>query len=95
MLENANRPSDAFTVLSEGRWLGSGQERIRMELVDLPDAPGSIILYAPELGWLYAPDAVTPLDERVVMNRASQLGWSWTAFGNATGLVVQGQLSAN
>ena len=95
MLENAGKPSNAFTVLSEGRWFGTGREGLRVEPVDLPDAPGSIMLYAPELGWLYAPDAATALDDRLVSEKARQLGWNWTAYGNATGLVVQGQLSAS
>jgi hypothetical protein len=92
MLANAGRPIEAFTVLSEGRWLGSGSGRVRLEPVDLPDAPGSIMLHAPELGWLYAPDAATPLDVRVVTERANQLGWKWTALGTAAGIVVQGNL---
>jgi hypothetical protein len=92
MLANAGRPIDSFTVLSEGRWLGSGSGRVRLEPVDLPDTPGSIMLHAPELGWLYAPDAATPLDVRLVIERAKQLEWTWNALGTAAGLVVQGKL---
>lgn len=93
MLENAGRTPDAFEVLTEGRWLGAGSERVRIEPIDLPDAPGSVMIYAPELGWLYAPDAATPLDIRVVTEKATGLGWNWTALGSAVGLVVEGAVA--
>jgi hypothetical protein len=78
--------------VTAGRWIGSSPERIRLEPVDLPDVPGSLIVYSPDLAWLYAPDAVTPLDIRVVVDRAESLGWRWTALGTARGVVVQGEV---
>ena len=50
------------------------------------------MIHAPELGWQYAPDAATPLDVRLVIERAKRLGWTWNALGTAGGLVVQGEL---
>jgi hypothetical protein len=92
MLANAGRPATGFEVVTAGRWIGSGAERIRLEPVDLPDVPGSLMVYSPDLSWLYAPDAVTPLDIRVVVDRAESLGWRWTALGTARGVVVQGEV---
>jgi hypothetical protein len=86
MLENAGLPASGYEVVRAGRWLGTGTERLRIEPVDLPDVPGSLMLHAPEIGWLYAPDAATPLDVRVVTQRAQALGWTWTALGTARDL---------
>jgi hypothetical protein len=88
MLENAGQPASGYQVVRSGRWLGTGTGRLRLEPIDLPDVPGSLMLYAPEIGWLYAPDAATPLDVRVATERARELGWRWTALGTARKLFV-------
>jgi hypothetical protein len=86
MIENAGLPTSGYEVVRTGRWIGTGGERLRLEPVDLPDVPGSLMLYAPEIGWLYAPDAATPLDVRVVTERARALGWTWSAMGTMRAL---------
>ena len=92
VLANGGGLPEGIEVVSAGMWLGSGDQRVRLEPVDLPEAPGSLMLWAPALGWLYSPDAAQPLDVRLVEERARALGWDWTALGTARGLLVEGAL---
>ncbi|MEK9502708.1 hypothetical protein WI372_17060 [Gemmatimonadota bacterium DH-20] len=92
MEQNGGR-AGALTVVREGVWIGEGARRVRLEPVDLPDAPGSLVLWAPALGWLYAPGAIDPIDVRLVKDRAAELGWAWTALGTARALVVEGRVT--
>jgi hypothetical protein len=39
--------------------------------------------YSAHNGWLYLPDAVTPLDIAVARERARALGWTVKAVGTA------------
>jgi hypothetical protein len=89
MLENAGLPFRGVNVISTGRWIGSGDARVRLEPVDLPDVPGSLVLYAPALEWLYAPDAITDLDARIALDLARRNGWTVTRFGSARSLSVR------
>jgi hypothetical protein len=54
--------------------------------VDLPNVPGSLVVYAPEQAWLYAPDAVDALDVRIVRELSRARGWSVEGLGTARGL---------
>ncbi|MEZ4416859.1 MAG: hypothetical protein R3E10_14005 [Gemmatimonadota bacterium] len=86
MLENAGERVRGITVVDEGRWLEIEGGRVRLEPIDLPDAHGSILLYAPQQRWVYAPDAVTPLDVRMVRERIAALAWEVEAVGTARSL---------
>lgn len=92
VLGNHGRDPGALIPVTAGRWIGRGDARVRLEPVDLPDAPGSVMVWSPSLGWLYAPDASLPLDVRMVKERAAALGWDWRALGTARGLVTEGSL---
>lgn len=94
MLANAGLGDAAFDVVREGRWVGEGDGRLRLEPFDLPDAPGSLLAFSPSLGWLYAPDAVTPLDARLALDRARELGFEWRALGTARGVIRRGELAS-
>lgn len=83
MLRNAGLAPGGFEVVREDRWLEVDGVRIRLEPVDLPDVPGSLMIHVPDLAWLYAPDAVTPLDRRIVLHRAAALGWTVSRIGTA------------
>jgi hypothetical protein len=73
-------------VVSGARTVGSGQERILLEPIDLPDTPGSLLLFKPATGWLWAPDAQDPLHVRMARERARALGWDVRAVGTPRGL---------
>lgn len=86
ILSNEGVAVRGVTVVAEGRWVGEGEERLRLEPIDLPDTAGSLMVYSPRLAWVYAPDAATPLDLRMVRERARALGWKLRAIGTARAL---------
>lgn len=63
-------------VVSTGRWVGVGADSLRLEPMNLPNARGTVLAWCPTLQWLWAPDAETPLDLKVVRERVRELGWS-------------------
>lgn len=81
MLTNANRPVQGVTVVDRGRWIGEEGAGLRLEPIDLPDVPGSLVVYSPRHRWLYAPDAMTALDRRLVLDHARARGWTVERFG--------------
>ncbi len=85
--------SDAASVrvVEERVALDSSGDVLILEPIDLPDTPGSVVVYAPRLRWLYAPDALTPLDLRLVRERAATRGWTVELLGTTRGLVVEDQ----
>jgi hypothetical protein len=88
MLANANVPVRGIMVAEQGRWLEVGGARVRIEPLDLPDVPGTLLVYEPGLKWLYAPDVTTALDARLALDRARALGWDVTALGTSRDLWV-------
>lgn len=76
VLDNHGHHSIPLSVVQEVREVGSGEDRVLLAPVDLPDVPGSLLFYHPASGWLWAPDASTPLDARMVGEAAAALGWS-------------------
>lgn len=95
MLDDAGRSGASFDVIRNVRRIGNGREAVQVAPVDLADVPGSLLVYSESLGWLYAPDAATAIDVRLVEERARSLGWTWTALGTARGLVVEGAPSGS
>lgn len=90
VFRNAGESEAALEVVDRRIVVGRGPRAIHLVPVDLPDAPGSVMLWAPALGWLYAPDAAQPLDLRLVEDRARALGWEWTVLGSARGFATRG-----
>ena len=85
-LTNAGMSGAEVRVIAEDRWVGDGEGRLLLTPVDLPDVPGSLVVYSPRGRWLYAPDAVTRLDRRIVQRLAGERGWSVERVGGARGL---------
>jgi len=81
---------EGVTTVRDPTWVELDGGRLRLEPIDLPDLPGSVVAYSPRHQWLYAPDAVTPLDLRIVLDHAETRGWTVTYLGSARGLVAPG-----
>lgn len=82
VLEGAGvAPGAARVIRSPGTLAEAGT--LHLEPLDLPDTPGSLVVWWPERSWLYAPDAATPLDVRIVLDHARTLGWRVEALGTA------------
>jgi hypothetical protein len=86
ILEGADVPRRNITVVREPLSVEFDGARLLLEPVDLPNVPGSLVVYAPEQAWLYAPDAVDALDVRIVRELSRARGWSVEGLGTARGL---------
>jgi hypothetical protein len=87
VLAGAGRASDGLRRVTPGTVLGAGADRVRLEPVDLPNVPGSMMLFRERTGWLYLPDAETDLDVAMGRARAASLGWNVRLVGTARALV--------
>lgn len=81
MLEESALSTETVHVIREPISLGAGDRRIILTSVDLPDVPGALMLYRPATGWLFVPDALRPLDERLARRQAAAHGWKVRSFG--------------
>ena len=70
-------------VTRPGQWLRVGSDSAFVEPMDLPDMPGSAIVYVPSLEWLYAYQAASPVVRDVVLARAKAHGWRVSWLGTA------------
>ena len=69
-------------ALSGSRWLRVGSDSLRVETVDLPDYPGTPIVYVPALRWAYAwPPGAVQVDH--VFAYIRQRGWHVDRVGSA------------
>lgn len=75
--------STIHDVAKAGRWLTVGSDSAWVEPMDLPDMPGSALVYVPSLQWLYAHAAASPVVRDVVMARAKARGWTVAWLGTA------------
>lgn len=71
------------SVVQRGRWLRIDGDSAWIEPVDLPDAPGSLLVYVPSLQWAYAAMALSPMHQRPVEALLRARGWTVTRIGNA------------
>jgi hypothetical protein len=82
-------PASGGTTVTQGRWLDIGGDSLRLEPIDLPDAPGALVVYAPSLHWLYLSGTASPLYLDVVLGHARARGWRVTRYGSARGPVAE------
>lgn len=85
----------AVETVTAGRWISADSDSaagsaapdsVYVEPIDLPDAPGSLLVYVPQLSWVYTYGARQPLDQAVLRDHARANGWSVEQMGNARGL---------
>lgn len=86
MLENADVRTPGIEPVTRQRGLAFDGDAVFLEVLDLPDTPGSMVLHVPRLRWLYVPDALGPLDVRMALDRAASLGWVVEGVGTVRGL---------
>jgi len=76
------------TAVTEGQWLRVGGDSLRLESIDLPDAPGVLVAYAPSLAWLYSAAAANPLYLERLLAHARARGWRVSRVGSARGVLA-------
>lgn len=67
---------------ADDRWVTVGTDSVRVETIDIPDYPGTVVVYAPSLRWVYAWPAA-PMHMRAVAAHVRRRGWRVDRIGNA------------
>jgi hypothetical protein len=60
-----------------------GSDSLWVEPIDLADAPGALVAYAPSLNWVYSGMAASPMHLDRVLDLAKARGWRVTQVGSA------------
>jgi len=75
--------SRTVQVETKGRWMRVGSDSLWVEPIDLADAPGALIAYAPSLNWVYSGMAASAIHLDRVLAVAKARGWRVTHVGSA------------
>ena len=75
MLEESGLSAETVIRVDRVMAFGEGERHLLLAPVDLPDAPGSVMLHRPATGWLHVPGARDPLAIRLAREMAAALGW--------------------
>ncbi len=81
VLRNQGAAPGGVVPVRNGRWLRVGSDSLRVEPLDLPDAPGAMLVYVPSLRYAYSALAVAPLQREYVLRRLRELGWPVERLG--------------
>jgi len=88
-LDGYGRTGASVDHLASPRWLRVGTDSVRVASMDLPDTRGALLVWSPTHRWLYAPDALTPLDLMLVVEYADSQRWAVERVGTARGLLQE------
>ena len=86
VLRNHGRSAGALTPVTRGQWLRMDGDSLWIEPIDLPDAPGALLVYVPSLRWAYSGMAAGPLQREYVVARIRQRGWTVERLGSLRGV---------
>ncbi len=89
ILRNHGEKPGAATIVTAGRWLRAGGDSLWLEPMDLPDAPGALIVYAPSLNWAYAGTARSPFHADLILSRLRARGWVVDRLGSGRGIAAK------
>lgn len=82
ILRSHGQPAAAFTAVTRGQWLRVGGDSLWLEPLDLPDAPGAMLVYVPSLKWAYSALAASPLQAEYVVRALRARGWAVERMGS-------------
>jgi hypothetical protein len=88
VLGNHNQPASAAAPVAHARWLRLGTDSLWVEPIDLPDAPGAMLVYVPSLKWAYSAAAASPFQGEYVLARLRARGWVVERLGSMRGLLA-------
>jgi hypothetical protein len=88
VMRGHSMPTASVAPISRGRWLRVGGDSLWLEPIDLPDAPGALVAYAPSSEWLYSSAAANPLHLDLILARARANGWRVSTLGSARGVTL-------
>jgi hypothetical protein len=84
MLRGHGLTSAPPAPIRSARWLTLAGDSVWMEPIDLPDAPGAMLVYVPALEWVYSGTMANPLHRGLVLARVCGRGWAVTRAGAPT-----------
>ena len=96
-LRGWSAPTASVRPVAENAWTRIGTDSVRVETIDLPDFPGTSLVYVPALRWAYAFPA-GPVQMSYVLDRVRQRGWRVDRIGSVrhfVGMPVPGASTAN
>jgi hypothetical protein len=88
VLRGHSAPSAGVASVARGRWLRVSGDSLWLEPIDLPDAPGSLMVYVPSLEWIYGASAANPLHLDQLLARARERRWHVSRYGSARGVMT-------
>ncbi|MBC8085876.1 MAG: hypothetical protein H7Z40_01320 [Phycisphaerae bacterium] len=69
------KPGIRTVGVAKGSWVRVGNDSVRVETIDLPDAPGTAVLYVPSMRWMYSYLASAPRYLEPILALAKERGW--------------------
>ena len=88
VLYGEHMPAAGLDVVRRGRWLPVDGDSLWLEPFDLPDVPGTLLVWVPSARYLYAPLAVNGLDVALILAHARKAGWNVERIGTLRGLLT-------
>lgn len=88
MIGNTGIAGTSPVTVTRPQWLKVGSDSLWLEPIDLPDAPRSLVVYSPSLGWAYSAGAVAPLQVQYLLDRIRGRGWAVTKLGSVRGIAT-------
>lgn len=82
MLANQRQPASAASAVERGRWVKVDGDSLFVEPLDLPDAPGAMVVYVPSLRWAYTATSMSPLHAELLLEHARKRGWVVERIGS-------------
>lgn len=76
MFAHQGVPLRGITWISRGDWHVVAGDSLWIEPVDLPDTEGSLLVWDPQLRWIYAGDAPGPAQIRAALALGAERGWA-------------------
>jgi hypothetical protein len=89
ILKNHGRSLTKSAEISRGQWIRMAGDSVWIEPIDLPDAPASLLVYAPSLKWVYSAVATSPLHQRYLLDKLKAHGWTVERMGSIRDLWTQ------
>ena len=85
-LRGWGQKGNALQSVKGDRWIRVGSDSLLVETIDLPDYPGTAVLYVPALRWAYAWPA-GPAQMDYVIAHARRRGWTVDRIGSVRDFV--------
>lgn len=82
MLRERKDARAAISPVTSGRWLRVDGDSAWVEPIDLPDFPGTLVVWVPALRWVYTGPALLPVQRDRVLAHARARGWTVERFGS-------------